>query len=126
MTQEELAKQVEEFKALYATLRKTKANRPKRNKYVQMHEHMKGNSLPLIRLNDDVFNNKSEQSMQQQFNKVADDKGDTPYSVVFTDEGKFLIDFDNERAEAAFTAVVDKVTNKEITELSNDLLYNIG
>lgn len=126
MTQEELATQVEEFKTLYASLRKTKVNRPKRNKYVRLHDQMKINDLPLIKLNEDVFTNQSESSMQQQMNEVAKKKNDTPFSVVFTDDGKFLINFDSEAAEAAFASVVDKVTDREITTLSNDLLYNIG
>jgi hypothetical protein len=126
MTQEELAKQVEEFKALYANLRKTKVNRPKRNKYVRLHEQMKINDLPIIKLNEDVFTNQSESSMQQQMNVVATKKNDTPFSVVFTDDGKYLINFDNEAAEAAFASMVDKITDQEITSLSNDLLYNVG
>ena len=82
--------------------------------------------LPIIKLNEDVFTNQSESSMQQQMNVVAKKKNDMPFSVVFTDDGKFLINFDSEAAEAAFASMVDKVTDWEITTISNDLLYNIG
>ncbi len=124
MTEQELTTQVEELKALWASLHKAKVNRPKRNKYQKMHAEMRENDLPVVRLNESVFTNESEQSMQQQFNKVAEKAGETAYSVVFTDQGKFLIDFDNERAEEKFAALIEGISEGKVTQLSNDLLRN--
>ena len=120
MTEQELTAQVEELKTLWASLHKAKVNRPKRNKYERMHNEMIENDL--VRLNESVFTNESEASMQQQFNKVADKKGHTAFSVVFTDQGKFLIDFDNERAEEKFAQLIEGISEGKVTALSNDLL----
>ena len=120
---EELTAIAEELKQLYAKLHKAKVNRPKRNKYENLHKQMKSQDLPVVRLNDSVFTNKSEASMQQQFNEVAEKFNEAPYSVVFTDQGNYLIDFDNERAEATFASFVEKIAEKDVVAIKNDLLY---
>ncbi len=122
MTAQELQAQVDELKNLYLSLHKAKVNRPKRNKYERVHAEMRDNDLPVIRLNEGVFTNQSEASMQQQFNKIAEKHNETPYSVIFTDQGKFLIDFDNERAEEKFASLIEGISAGEVTSISNDLL----
>lgn len=122
MTREELEAQVAEIQNIWNTLHTKKANAPKRNKYAQALSEWQKLNLPVMRLNDGVFNNKSEQSMQQQFNKAAEAAGIKNLSVVFTDTGKFLIDFDSESAEATFASLLERVSTEDVTQLSNQLL----
>lgn len=126
MTKQEVEEQVEAFKLLFATLKNEKQSRPTRGKkYEKGVKDFMAAKVPLMKLDDRIFSNDSESSLNQQFKKAQEDLGVSGISCVVTDAGKFLIDFDDERAEQAFANVVEKITSKELTFLSNELVAAI-
>jgi hypothetical protein len=126
MNAQELQTQVAAWQEQISQLRSTKQNRPKkRKKYNRAARLFWESPLPVVQLDRDTFSNTSEASVQQQMDKACDEEKLPHISVVITDESSYLIDFDNERAEQKFAEYVEKVSTKEISAITNNVMYTI-
>lgn len=126
MNATELQAQVAAWQEQMSQLKSAKQNRPKkRKKYNRAARLFWESPLPVVQLDRNTFSNTSEASVQQQMDKACDEEKLPHISVVITEDNSYLIDFDNERAEQKFAEYVEKVTTKEISGITNNVMYTI-
>lgn len=120
----EVLEQVNAIRRQLAELAEIRNARGTRGKYEEALKMLESNDLPLIEL-PAKFNNKSEQSMQQQFKKTATDMKLTwEPSVVFYNDAKFLVNFDADNVEQKLEQYILRhagVSNAELTKLTQGL-----
>lgn len=118
-----LLQEVSDLKALYASAAHNRTL-PKRNKYATAITNLANSVLPFIVLDNSVYTNKSEQSMNQQFKRIAAEHNVPAPSCVFVGDKKLLVDFDRENAEEAFEQYILEragISKKELLEITADL-----